>query len=191
MKGGSSVFVGDKMVIIPDYVSTITPMIGLAPFIRPSSIITPSIITPGSVIKSGSIITPTPSNGFLKARQYFNPNDDPELHKSVIQYFYKKLTDVWLTTSMEKLLRFIKVEGGNAFIVRDYNEYEKNSDRGNQEKKISYITERIFSKYDLEALLEQLSAEYLLNWYDMKHTHSDFIKRSIYKKLKHRLSRHF
>lgn len=160
-------------------------MIGLAPFIKPMS-----IITPGSVFKSSSIITPTPANGFLKARQYFNPNDDPELHKSVIHYFYKKLTDIWLTTSMEKLLRFIKVEGGNPFIVRDYEEYKNNNDRGNQEKKIAYITERIFGKYDLEATLEKLSAEYLLNWYDMKHTHSDFIKQTIYKKLKHRLSRH-
>lgn len=175
MKGGSAIFDwSGKMAIIPDFMPTVSPVIGIAPFIKPEN-----------------IITPTLSNGFLKARQYFNPNDDPELHKNVVNHFYNKLKTVWLETSMDKLLRFIKVENGNAFIVRSHQEFENNNDNGNRQKKIDYIIDRVFSKYDLEGLLEKLAVQYMLNWYDMKNTHNDIIKRTVYRKIKHRLSRHF
>lgn len=173
--GGNSFFDWKgKMHIIPNYYPGVAPLIGIAPFIKPEN-----------------IIVPNSSNNFLKLRQYFNPNDDPELHQNVIKYFYKKLQDVWLSSSMAKLLRFIKVDGNNAFIVRSHQEFENNNDTTHQDKKIAYIIDRVFSKYDLEALLEKLSYEYNLNWYDMKNTHNDLIKRSIYRKIKHRLSRHF
>jgi hypothetical protein len=176
MNGGNSFFIGNQMVVVPDVVPKIAPFtpIGIAPFIKPDNIVFPSL-----------------SNGFLKARQYFNPNDDPELHRSVVEHFYKKLREIWLDSSMEKLLRYIKVENGNAFIVHNHGDFEKNNTTSDRQKKIDYILDRVFSKYDLEMLLTKLAIEYSLNWYDMKNTHNDFIKRSIYRKIKHRLSRHF
>lgn len=172
-QGGAATSINGTNLIIPDYMPSLFPgTVGIAPFIRPSNVIMPSL-----------------SNGFLKARQYFNPNDDPELHKSVIKHFFNKLREVWLTSSMMKLLRYIKIEGGNPMVVRTYQEFENNNDFSNQAKKIDYILDRIFSKYDLEVLLEKVAAEYMLNWYDMKNTHNDLIKKEIYRKIKHRLSR--
>jgi len=176
IKGGFSILNQGKMLIIPDFLPVFpNPMIGIAPFVRPTNVIFPSV-----------------SNGFLKGRQYFNTNDDPELRSSVVNHFYKKLQNVWLSTSMAKLLKYVKIDGNNAVIVSSVQELEKNTpvNSADQEKRTSYILDRVFSKYDLEALLTKLATEYMLNWYDMKNTHNDLIKRTIYRKIKHRLSRH-
>jgi hypothetical protein len=92
---------------------------------------------------------------------------------------------------MENLLKYIKVDNGNAYVLRTSQEIENNSPNSNRQQKIDYIMERVFSKYDLEALLEKLAVQYFLNWYDMKNTHNDFIKQSVFRKIKQRLSHNF
>ena len=146
-----------------------SPIIGIAPFIRP-----------------------TIDNSFIKLRSHLNPNDDPELHESVINHFYKHKLNMWFETSQSygKLLRYIKMANGTPTIISTPSELESNTSTSNNREKINFILDRIFSKYDLEALLTKLSFEYSINWYDMKNKHNDLIKEAIYKKIKNRLTRH-
>lgn len=166
-----SSFVGPdgKLYISPSWLN---PVMGIAPFVRPVN-----------------VVVPTVDNGFAKVRKYFNPNDDPQLHESVVNHFYKKLQGVWLETSFAKLLRFVKIDSaGNAAIVAS--EAEISSDNAQAPKKIQFILNTIFSKYDMEALLEKVAYENMANWYDMKSKHNDIVKAAVYKKIKHRLTRH-
>jgi len=62
---------------------------------------------------------------------------------------------------MAKLLKYVKIDGNNAVIVSSVQELEKNTpvNSADQEKRTSYILDRVFSKYDLEALLTKLATD--------------------------------
>lgn len=161
-----SILTNNKFSIIPDFMPLAPPLVGIAPFVKP-----------------------LPVNPF-HIRKYWNPNDDPELHHNVIKFFMSKLKDVWLTGSMSKLLKFIKIENGQPVVVRSVQQFENNNDSANQAKKVDYILDKVFGKYELEALLTKLAMEYSINWYDMKGQHYEFVKKQIYRKIKHSLVRY-
>jgi hypothetical protein len=146
---------------------------GIAPFVMPVNVVVPTI-----------------NNGFAKVRKYFNPNDDPQLHESVVHHFYKKLKTIWFETSFTKLLRFVKIENGTPSIVNNESEIKDSNEHSQNIKKVEYILEHVFTKYDMEALLQQVAYENMANWYDMKTKHNHIVKEAVYKKIKHRLTRH-
>jgi len=163
----TSIVQDGRLMMVPGALSF--PMVGIAPFVKPFGI--------------------TSDVPLVKARQYFNPNDDPQLRETVIKHFYRKLREVWLESSFVKLLRYIKVQNGTPMPVDSIKEIENNTDRSHDARKIQYVLESIFSKYDMEVLLDKVVMEYMLNWYDLKSKHNDIVKQEVYRKIKHRLVR--
>jgi hypothetical protein len=101
-------------------------------------------------------------------RHLTNPDDDPELRRKVVKHFYKQLKEIYFIDKLKKLFQYIIIEknenNGNTDntgirLVKTYEEYKKNENNNNDSKiKIKFITENIFSKYDLEVLISFISS---------------------------------
>ncbi len=133
--------------------------------------------------------TISPSSSFTRIKSITNPNDDPDMQKSIIKYFYQKLRDVYFYSSMAKLLGFVKIQDNKPRLVSSYEEYKNNNSPSNPEPKIKYIMDEFFSKYDLEVLLHKVVDNNGYNWYDLKEKHSHKVKKEIYKKIRHILEK--
>jgi hypothetical protein len=119
-----------------------------------------------------------------------DPNDDPDYQKRTIKYFYQRLEEVYLGSSLSRLLRYVVVRNGQAALVSSAQEYDNNDITNNQDLRIKFILDKYFSKYDMEMLLHKVVFENGLNWYDLRNKHSQVVKKYIYKRIKHRLQKH-
>jgi len=150
-------------------------------------------------------------------RHLTNPDDDPELRRKVVKHFYKQLKEIYFIDKLKKLFQYIIIENngntgnnsntgnnGNTSntsvrLVKTYEEYKKNENNNNDSNiKIKFITENIFSKYDLEVLISKLIAKYgMLNsddennmhWYTAKYKYASLVKKAMYKKIKYRFEK--
>jgi hypothetical protein len=148
-------------------------------------------------------INPTPypvlSPRFSNVRHLTVPDNDPELRKKVVKHFYKELKEKYFIDKFNKFFQYIIIENNEPRIVKTYEEYKKNENNfTDSNKKIKFITENIFSKYDLEVLISKLIAKYgMLNsddennmhWYNSKNRYAGLIKKTMYKKIKYRLEK--
>jgi hypothetical protein len=142
-----------------------------------------------------SVITPPITN----IRHLTNPDSDPELQRKVIKHFYNELKEKYFYEKFQNFFKYIVVENNKPRLVKSEEELQKNADNNNNSKlKIKFITDNIFTKYDLEVLISKLIAkysmlnsedEYNLHWYNIKYKHSSLIKKAMYKKIKYRLEK--
>jgi len=154
-------------------------------------------LTPGApgTTTSYTVITPPITN----IRHLTNIDQDPELRRKVIKHFYNQLKDVYFLGKFQNLLKYVVVENSSARLVKSYEELQKNSNNNNDfALRIKFITDNIFSKYDLEVLISKLIAkygmlysedEYNMHWYNAKYKHSRLVKKTMYKKIKYRLQK--
>lgn len=151
---------------------------------------------------SSLIITPTYSdsddksiigyNVFPRTNLYSNStlsdvNNDPELRKKVVKYLYEKFATVWLPFSFIKLQRYLKNTNGEITFIKTIGDYEK--ELVNDDKKIEFILENIFSKHELLVFLDKFVNVNNVNWYDLKTKHIEKIKTQLYDKLKNHMKK--
>jgi hypothetical protein len=142
---------------------------------------------------------PVLSPRFNNVRHITDPDADPELRRKVVKHFYKELKKKYFIDKFNTFFQYIIIENDKSRLVKTYEEYKKNeNDHNNSKIKIKFITENIFSKYDLEVLISKLIAKYgMLNsddennmhWYNSKNKYASLIKKAMYKKIKYRLEK--
>jgi hypothetical protein len=145
------------------------------------------------------IISPVLSPRFGNVRHITDPDSDPELRRKVVKHFYKELKEKYFIDKFNKFFQYIIIENDESRLVKTYEEYKKNENNyTDSNKKIKFITENIFSKYDLEVLISKLIAKYgMLNsddennmhWYNSKNKYAGLIKKAMYKKIKYRFEK--
>jgi hypothetical protein len=171
-----------------------------------------AVTTPTTVLPFGISGIPNLSPGpypvlsprYGNVRHITDPDADPELRRKVIKHFYKELKEKYFIDKFNKFFQYIIIENddnnnNSARLVKTYEEYKKNENNyTNSNKKIKFITENIFTKYDLEVLISKLIAKYgMLNsddennmhWYNSKNKYAGLIKKAMYKKIKYRLEK--
>ena len=145
---------------------------------------------------SYTVITPPITN----IRHLTTPDQDPELRRKVVKHFYNNLKEVYfLSSKFQKLLKYIVVENNIPRLVKSFEELQTNSNNNSDFKlRIKFITDNIFSKYDLEILISKLIAKYSMlysedehnmHWHNAKYRHAKVVKKGIYKKIKYRLQK--
>jgi hypothetical protein len=113
---------------------------------------------------------------------YVDVNNDPQLRKRMVDYFYHKFKQSWLPFSYIKIQKFLTNKDGKIELIKNVDEYEKNT--GNDDNKIDFIIKNIFGKHQIVVFLDKFVNANNLNWYDLKNKHSDRIKYELYHKLK-------
>lgn len=114
-------------------------------------------------------------------------NNDPELRKKVVRYFYEKFISVWLPFTFIKLQRYLNNTNDEISFIRNIDDYEKKL--VNDDRKIDFIIDNIFSKHELLVFLDKFVNKYNANWYDLKTKHAETIKSELYDKLKNHMKK--
>ncbi len=173
------------------------PIIYNDPYANSSLIVSPDYSDDNSIIGMSipSGLQPSVLNGynvFQRPIFYTNPiksdvNNDPELRKKIVRFFFEKFANIWLPQSYIKLQRYLKVSNGQVTFIKTVSDYDK--ELVNDDKKVEFILENIFSKHELLVFLEKFVNRYNVNWYDLKTKHYEKVKSEIYEKLKNHMKK--
>lgn len=158
------------------------------PYANSSLIITPTYSdeeTDGKKKIIGYDVLPRPI--FYTNTVTSDVNNDPELRKKIVRFFYDKFCTVWLPYSFTKLQKYLKNENGKISFIKTASDYEQKI--VNDDKKIDFIIENIFTKHEMVRFLDKFVNKFNVNWYDLKTKHVDKIKSDLYDKLKNHMKR--
>ncbi len=163
--------------------TVIQPIIYNDPYANSSLVVSPDYSDDNSIIGY---------NVFQRPIFYTNPiksdvNNDPELRKKVVRFFYEKFANIWLPQSYIKLQKYLKVSNGEVTFIKTIGDYEK--ELINDDKKIQFILDNVFSKHELLVFLEKFVNRNNVNWYDLKTKHYEKVKSEIYDKLKNHMKK--
>lgn len=127
---------------------------------------------------------------------FLNTNED-DTKKSVVKYYYKKITNKWLykDKKFKTLLQYIKLNGDKCEIsgkskddIYDYKTADEN-ERKIIDRKVKCFTENFIDKDDIELLLLKLINKQNASWRILnKKINKPVVKKYLYKKLEKRLS---
>jgi len=161
--------------------SVLQPIIYNDPYANSSLVVSPDYSDDNSI---------TGYNVFQRPIFYTNPiksdvNNDPELRKKIVRFFYEKFANIWLSQSFIKLQKYLKDSNGEITFIKTIDDYDK--EIVNDDKKVEFILENIFSKHELLVFLEKFVNRYNVNWYDLKTKHYEKVKSEIYDKLKNHM----
>jgi hypothetical protein len=122
----------------------------------------------------------------------YDVNNDPELRKRTVRYFFEKYSTVWLPFSFTKLQKYLVSSNNTVNFISNINEYDKESVNENKNipsDKIEFIIDNVFGKHELLVFLDKFVRNNNVNWYDLKTKHSDKIKSDLYDKLKNHMKK--
>ena len=113
---------------------------------------------------------------------YLNVNNDPNLRKNMVKYFWKKI-NYWLNNSKlyKKIYNYMYVVGDKIKFGLDNNP-EKTADKI---IKYEYIVKDIINKKDLYDIIDKFCKLNNINYWELQDIHiKDKIKKYFYKKIK-------
>jgi hypothetical protein len=122
----------------------------------------------------------------------YDVNNDPELRKKVVKYFFHVYSTTWLPFSFTKLQKYLTLSNGNISFIKNINEYNKET---TVEKnvvpadKLDFIIDNVFGKHELLVFLDKFVRVHNVNWYDLKTKHYDKVKTELYDKLKNHMKK--
>lgn len=164
--------------------SVIQPIYVNEPYANSSLVVTPTFSDDNESI-TGYNVFPRPI--FYTNSRFSDVNNDPELRKKVVRYFFEKFATVWLPYSFLKLQKYLKNSNGEISFIKTIGDYDK--EVVNDDAKIEFILENVFSKHELLVFLDKFVNKYNANWYDLKTKHVEKIKSDLYDKLKNHMKK--
>jgi hypothetical protein len=159
-------------------------------------VITPTIISTPINKNFAPFVSYNPLNPTsLLSGYYPNLNKDKTVQKTISKYFYYKIVDNWLYSTLRPLLGFIVIVNGKPQIIKSMAEF-KNADTetySDIEEKIKYMEYIILSKDMVKHVLKKIVKKYQINWYHLdknEHIVKKTFYKYIYKKLESAISNH-
>lgn len=126
---------------------------------------------------------------------YETIDTNPEVRKKMTDYYFDLIRDKWLLDEMNDVLNYFLYKDGKVSMIKNLSEYSPNNiDKDTDqiaEKKVEYIENNVFNKYDLIDVLNKFSKEINAKWVDLpkhefflKQVVKEYIIKQIKKKLK-------
>lgn len=119
----------------------------------------------------------------------YNVNNDPELRRRIVRYFFEKYSTTWLPFSFSKLQRYLVSSTNGIEFIKNINEYDNEITNNISSGKIDFIIKNVFGKHEILVFLDKFVRMNNLNWYDLKTKHSDKIKNDLYNKIKNHMKK--
>lgn len=113
---------------------------------------------------------------------YQTVNNDPELRKKVVKYFFTRLSEDWLFGAFNDVNKYLTVKDGKVDIVKSLKDVGKSGDM--TDLKVEFVLEEVFTKHDLLEVIDKYVRHRNVNWYDLKTEHKGNLKDYIHGKLK-------
>ena len=100
--------------------------------------------------------------------------DDERIIKRVTKYFYYYVLDKWLKDELVEITYHISEKGETSKEGKF-----KNNNENVVATKIKYIEDNIFYKDDMEDMLDELTEEAKISWYDLISKHKRRVKKVV------------
>lgn len=178
--------------IIPSFATTLSPAEVLI-----SPMVTPSIVDftdeEKRAIRENEFkwaTTVLPSYWSNSRYTHNDVNNDPNLRRETVKYFYDKFKHTWLPEYFNNLYKYFKVVNGEVKYIDSLSDIDTSTD--NYEIKARFIVSHIFEKIDMEALIEKYALKNRVNWYDLKKYKSDirdYVHHKIDKHIRNRVNK--
>ena len=103
---------------------------------------------------------------------FYNPtsydvNNDPELRKKVVKFFFHVYSTNWLPFSFTKLQKYLSSSNGNVNFIKNINEYNKETTIEQSvipSDKLDFIIDDVFGKHELLVFLATVVDELVVFW---------------------------
>ena len=124
---------------------------------------------------------------------YDDLNSDPKIHKRLTKYYYYKTIDKWLYDDLSDILNYFTIGAdGKVKLISNMSQYKMtNADKDTpqmKEKKIQFIENKIFKRYDMANLLYKFVREAGTKWVDL-HKNEYYLKQVIEKNIIKRIKK--
>ena len=115
---------------------------------------------------------------------YETLENNKQVIKTVIKYYYYKILEKWLKGPFIDLLGFFKIVDNNVKFIENMNEMQKELDTSqNENLKIKYIEDNILSKSIIKELLTKFIEKNSYKWYKIQN-HEEELKLYLHSKIK-------
>ena len=145
-----------------------------------------------------SIVQPTYDNPYSQkiiVGAYPSIDGNESVIKTIVKYYYLKITNKWLYNNLKSLLNFIEINNGKPEIVssmQKYNEAHKKYEHDSEpideiDTKINYLEDLIISRRMVKHVLSELvDSNSDIHWYNLKNF-EDKIKHVFYNYIKKKM----
>jgi hypothetical protein len=115
---------------------------------------------------------------------YENLNADSRIHNQLVKYFKYKVLDKWIyhDKDMKKLLGYLRVSNGKAFLVKNKNDfkYNENESMDDINAKIRFIENNVLTNSLVFKILKRFVHETNTNWYELaKSGNEEYVKDAL------------
>lgn len=126
---------------------------------------------------------------------YETIDNDPNLRKKMLDYFYDLVRDKWLLDDINDILNYYKYNNGEVKMIPDLSDYSKTNIAKDTneiaEKKVKFITKTLLDRYVMTDILTKFTKNTKTKWVDlpkneyflMKFT-KEYLVKNIVKNLK-------
>jgi hypothetical protein len=150
-------------------------------------LIQPDIIFNKSLYPSSYVYIDKP---YIVNGSYKNLDDDKDIIKQVVKYYYYKILQYWMTNSYIDLLGYLKIDGDNVNIITKKEDYSALLDNSSDtHKKIAYLQEHILTKRHIYKWLKKYVKNERTKWYKLQNDESS-VKKYIHTELKKILTKY-
>lgn len=126
---------------------------------------------------------------------YESIDNNPEVRKKMIDYYYDLIRDEWLLGDLNDILNYVVYKDGHVSLIKNLSEYNPNNIAKDTdtiaEKKVEWLEKNVFTKYNLTDVLIRFTKESNTKFVDLpknqtilKDVIEKYIIREIKKKLK-------
>jgi hypothetical protein len=114
---------------------------------------------------------------------YTDINNDIEMRRKIVKYFYDIINDSWITYYFSDLFKYFIIENNNVKLVKSLNNLS-NKDTNSLIK--NYILNKYFKRNNIEKLINKFRKINDINWWEVK-KYQDKFSKFIFSKLKYHL----
>ena len=115
---------------------------------------------------------------------YPDINNDIEMRRKIVNYFYNVINDSWITYYFSNLLKYFIIENNEIKLIKSLNNLSDIKDNNSLKK--NYILNKYLKKSNIERLINRFRKINDINWWEVKKYQDKFAKY-ILAKLKYHL----
>lgn len=139
-------------------------------------------------------LTPTLVTAFVPTETGLS--DSYLAQKEMTKYLHERILNKWMYSDLSHVLKYLKVNGDKVDFIGASSEFKSNKIANDSiddvEKKTDFIAEHILTENDMRKILNRVTKESGLKWYDLPKIENmivDTVEKFILKKMKERVSK--
>lgn len=169
-----------ELVVADNYYLTATPYFVTVPGVPRLSPLGTAVMTEIDTDVGYPIF---PANTII---EYQNLDNDPQLRRKMMRYFYQKFLNYWIHDDFSALLGYFVVKDSKVKPISTLNSYRKTRNESKREVDaiVAYLAKYYVTKERMKKMLHTYIAKSRTHWYDLR-KNKELVKEALFKRVKY------